>query len=333
MKLATYQDGSPDGQLVVVSRDLGLAHYATGIANRMQQVLDDWNYLSPQLQDLYDALNAGRARHAFAFEPARCMAPLPRAYQWASSNAYTGHLALLHRAHGGTLPSQRHTHPSLTPEASDRQRGAQEPLQAAGPSGTVWGLDFGAQLAVITADIAQGSSAERALEGVRLIMLANGPCLRAIPQDVGHGEGDVVRLPHVCSPVVITPDALGDAWRKGRVHLSVQCTVNGRRVGLCDAASDMDFHFGQLIAHLARVRSVGAGSIVASGVISNQATEKKGTLSWPQGYCSIAAKRAMEILQDGQAATAFLQAGDTLRIEMKDAAGHSVFGAIAQEVA
>jgi len=335
MKLATYKDGSRDGQLVVVSRDLTQAHYATHIANRLQQVLDDWNYLSPQLQNLYDALNAGRARHAFTFEASQCMAPLPRAYQWADGSAYLNHVELVRKARGAEVPASFYTDPLMYQGGSDDFLGPCDPIVCANEA---WGIDFEAEVAVITADIPMGSSPERALDGVRLLMLANDVSLRnLIPDELAKGFGFVQSKPATAfSPVAVTPDELGSAWAKGRVHLPLQSTWNGRKVGLCDAGPDMTFHFGQLVAHLAKTRNVRAGSIVGSGTVSNPGVTKgtgaKSRTDWPKGYSCIAEKRAMEMLQDGQPSTPYMRYGDTIRIEMKGVDGHSVFGAIEQEV-
>lgn len=331
MKLATYQDGSRDGQLVVVSRDLTQAHYATHIANRMQQVLDDWSYLSPQLQDLYDTLNAGRARHAFPFDPTMCLAPLPRAYQWADGSAYLNHVELVRKARGAEVPASFHTDPLMVQGGSDDLQGPCAPIVVASED---WGVDFEAELAVITGDVPMGSSPERALDAVRLLVLVNDVTLRnLIPAELDKGFGFVQSKPATAlGPVAVTPDELGDAWVRGRVHLPLQCTWNGRKVGMCEAGPDMTFHFGQLIAHLAKTRNVRAGSIIGSGTVSNPGVEKKGHTEWPKGYSCIAEKRAMEMLQDGQAQTAYMRFGDTIRIEMKGRDGLSVFGAIEQEV-
>ncbi len=335
MKLATYKDGSRDGQLVVVSRDLSQAHYASNIANRLQQVLDDWNFLAPQLQDLYDTLNNGRARHAFPFDARMCMAPLPRAYQWADGSAYLNHVELVRKARGAEVPESFYTDPLMYQGGSDDLQGACSPIVCANLD---WGLDFEAEVAVVTGDIPQGCAADRALDGIRLLMLVNDVSLRnLIPAELAKGFGFVQSKPATAfSPVAVTPDELGDAWAKGRVHLPLQSTWNGRKVGLCDAGPDMTFHFGQLIAHLAKTRNVRAGSIIGSGTVSNKGATKgagdKARTDWPNGYSCIAEKRAMETLLDGQPSTEFMQVGDTIRIEMKGADGHSIFGAIEQEV-
>jgi fumarylacetoacetate (FAA) hydrolase len=332
MKLATYQDGSRDGQLVVVSRDLGTAHYATGIAHHLQQVLDDWNFLAPQLQDLSDTLNHGKARHAFPFEPQRCMAPLPRAYQWVDGSAYLSHVELLRQARGVALPPGHTSEPLLYQGGSDDLLGPCDDVVCVSEE---HGIDFEAELAVITGDVPMGVTPEQALDSIRLVMLANDVSLRhLVPDELAKGFGFVQSKPATAfSPVAVTPDELGDAWDQGRLSLTLQSAWNGRTVGLCDAGSDMNFHFGQLIAHLCRTRRARAGSIVGSGTVSNRATVVNGTPTWPKGYHCIAEKRAIETLQDGQPATDYMKFGDTVRIEMKGRDGQSVFGAIAQKIA
>ena len=326
MKFASYQDGSRDGQLVVVSRDLGLAVYPSHIANRLQQVLDDWNYLSPQLQDLSDQLNAGRARNAFAFNPAQCLAPLPRAYQWAHGGGFGSHAELLQQAQALDTSTALTPSTGLVQASSDAFLGAQAPIVCANEG---WELDFSAELAVATSDIPRGCTPERALDGVRLLLLANSFQLRA------HGNADAGTA---FAPVAVTPDELGEAWRKGRVNLSLQTSWNGRKVGLCDAGADMTLHFGQLIAQLAQHRPLRAGSLVGSGTVSSPARARDGRKSaqdlpdWPKGYHCIAEKRAMELLQSGQTTTCYLRVGDTVDVDVKGRDGHSLFGAIAQEV-
>jgi fumarylacetoacetate (FAA) hydrolase len=332
MKLATYKDGTRDGQLVVVSRDLSTAHYATGIATRMQQVLDDWGFMAPQLQDLYETLNHGKARHAFPFDPAMCMAPLPRAYQWADGSAYLNHVTLVRASRGDTVPENFATDPLMYQGGSDDFLGPQDKVVCASED---FGIDFEAELAVITGDVPMGASVDDALEGVRLVMLANDVSLRhLIAPELKKGFGFVQSKPATAfSPVAVTLDELGDAWDNGRVHLTVQSTWNGRKVGMCDAGADMTFHFGQLIAHLCKTRNVRAGAIVGSGTVSNVGVEKNGKKEWPKGYSCIAEKRAMEMLLDGKATTDFMKFGDTIRIEAKGKDGQSIFGAIDQAIA
>jgi fumarylacetoacetate (FAA) hydrolase len=305
MKLATYKDGSRDGQLIVVSRDLSQAHYANGIATRLQQVLDDWGFLSPQLDELYTQLNHGKLRHAFNFEPKQCMAPLPRAFQWLSGGAYP-------RPGDG-----QHSEPEMKQGASDDFLGPCEPALFAAEA---MGIDFEAGLAVITGDVACAAPPAQALEGVRLLMLVNDWRLRNLSSGDLHG-----RPATAFSPVAVTPDELGAVWSGGRVDLPLQTMWNGRKVGLCEAGADMSFHFGQLLAHAAKTRRLRAGCVMGSGAVCNQDASR--------GYASIADKRTLETLETGQAKTAYMQFGDSIRIEMKGRDGLSVFGAIDQDLA
>ena len=323
MKLASYKDGSRDGQLVVVSRDMSTAHHANGIATRMQQVLDDWNFLSPQLEELSVSLNHGRARHAFPFDPAMCMAPLPRAYQWAAGSAYLHHVELLCKSCNAALPDRLETDPLISQGGSDSFPGPADPIDA--PSDKM-GIDFGGQVAVITGDVAMGTPPDRAIDAIRLVMLANDVSLRHLmPGELAKGFGFLQSKPATAfSPVAVTPDELGASWKGGRVHLPLQTTWNGKRVGLCDAGPEMKFHFGQLIAHIAKTRHVRAGSIVGSGTVSNADASR--------GYSCIAEKRALEVIEHGEPRTEFMRSGDTVRIEMKGTDGQSVFGAIDQVV-
>ena len=332
MKLATYKDGSRDGQLVVVSRDLSTAHYATGIANKMQQALDDWGFIAPQLVDLYETLNLGKARHAFPFDPAMCMAPLPRAYQWADGSAYINHVELVRAARGAEVPDSFYKDPLMYQGGSDDFMGAQDDVVCASED---FGIDFEAEIAVITADVPMNSTPDEALEGIRLVMLANDVSLRnLIANELAKGFGFVQSKPATAfSPVAVTLDEFGDAWDNGRLNLTVQSTWNGRKVGMCEAGPEMTFHFGQLIAHICKTRNVRVGSVVGSGTVSNQGIEVKGKKEWPKGYSCIAEKRAIETILDGKPSTEFMKYGDTIRIEAKGADGQSVFGAIDQKIA
>jgi fumarylacetoacetate (FAA) hydrolase len=323
MKLATLKDGSRDGQLVVVSRDLASAQFATGTASTLQRVLDDWNFISPQLEDLYATLNGGKARHAFAFDPRACMAPLPRAFQWADGSAYLNHVELVRKARGADMPASFFEDPLMYQGGSDDFLG---PCDDAPFFSTDWGIDFEAEIAVVTGDVASGSSADTALEGVRLLMLVNDWSLRQlIPAELAKNFGFVQSKPATAfGPVAVTPDELGPAWQGGRVHLPVESRWNGERVGLCEAGPEMTFHFGQLIAHVAKTRRLRAGSIVGSGTVSNQ--------DWGHGISCIAERRAIETIQTGQPGTAYMQFGDTIRIEVLGRDGQSVFGAIDQRV-
>jgi fumarylacetoacetate (FAA) hydrolase len=324
MKLATYKDGSRDGQLVVVSRDLSTAHYATGVAGTLQQALDDWNFVAPQLHDLSVTLNQGRARHAFAFDPRQCAAPLPRAYQWADGSAYINHVELVRRSRDSAVPESFYHDPLMYQGGSDDFLGPCDPIVCRSED---HGIDFEAEVAVITGDVPMASTPEQALEGVRLIMLANDVSLRRlIPDELAKGFGFFQGKPATAfSPVAVTPDEIGEAWHDGRVHLVMQSTWNGRKVGMCEAGPEMTFHFGQLIAHICKTRNVRAGSVVGSGTVSNK--------DWANGYSCIAERRAIETIESGKASTEFMKFGDTIRIEMKGLDGQSVFGAIDQKVA
>ena len=331
MKLATYKDGSRDGQLVVVSRDLSTAHYATGIASKLQQVLDDWNFISPQLQDLYETLNraaegttqAGKARHAFPFEPAQCMAPLPRAYQWADGSAFINHVELVRKARNAEVPDTFYTDPLMYQGGSDDFIGPRDDVVVASEA---FGIDFEAEIAVITADVGMGTNETQAIDSVRLVMLANDVSLRnLIPAELAKGFGFLQSKPATAfSPVAVTTDELGDAWQGGRLHMQLQSTWNGRKVGMCEAGPEMTFHFGQLIAHICKTRNVRAGSVIGSGTVSNK--------DWTHGYSCIAEKRAIETIEGGKPVTGFMKFGDTIRIEAKGKDGQSVFGAIEQRV-
>ena len=331
MKLATYKDGSRDGQLVVVSRDLSTAHYATGIAQRLQQVLDDWNFFSPQLEDLSQTLNSGKARHAFAFNPQQCMAPLPRAYQWADGSAFLNHVELVRAARNAEVPQSFYTDPLMYQGGSDDFIGPCDPVVCADEA---FGIDFEAEVAVITGDVPMGVTPESALEGIRLLMIANDVSLRnLIPNELAIGFGFFQSKPATAfSPGAITPDEVGDAWQHGRLHLTLQSSWNGRKVGMCEAGPEMTFHFGQLIAHMGKTRNVRAGTIVGSGTVSNKSLLVNGKPEWPKGYSCIAEKRAIETILDGKPSAEFMKFGDTIRIEMKGKDGQSLFGAIDQQI-
>ena len=323
MKLATLKDGSRDGLLAVVSRDMTQAHFATGIATTLQQVLDDWNFRSPQLEDLYATLNGGKARHAFAFDPRHCMAPLPRACQWVDGSAYLNHVELVRKARGAEVPKSFYEDPLMYQGGSDDFLG---PCDDAAFASADWGIDFESEVAVVTGDVDIGTDAIAALDSVRLLMLVNDWSLRKlVPGELAKGFGFVQSKPATAfGPVAVTPDEVGAAWHGGRLHLNLESCWNGQRVGLTEAGPEMTFHFGQLIAHVARTRRLRAGSIVGSGTVSNQ--------DWSHGYSCVAEKRAIETIETGAPVTAFMQFGDTIRIEMLGRDGQSVFGAIEQRV-
>jgi len=323
MKLATLKDGSRDGQLAVVARDLKTAHIADGIAPTLQAALDDWPFIAPQLDALYAELNAGRARRAFDFDPARCMAPLPRAFQWVDGSAYLNHVELVRKARGAEMPPSFHEDPLMYQGGSDDFLGPMDDIMLAHEE---WGVDFESEVAVITGDVPVGATPDQAHDQIRLLMLANDVSLRnLIPPELGKGFGFLQSKPATSfSPVAVTPDELGDAWCGGKVHLPLRSIWNGRPVGQPDAGLDMAFNFPQLIAHLCKTRNARAGSIVGSGIVSNRDASR--------GYSCIAEQRCLETIEHGEPVTNFMRFGDTIRIEMLDEAGKSIFGAIEQIV-
>ncbi len=308
MKLATLNDGSRDGQLIVVSRDLALAHIASGIATRMQQLLDDWNFIAPQLEGLYATLNSGKARHAFAFDSRQCMAPLPRSYQWAVAAGYASHRARLQRDGHGDAPT-------VDARTGDAWLG---PHDEAFFCDTAAGIDCGAGLAVITGDVPMGATPEQALEGVRLLMLVNDWALRE-PAAARPAPASAA------SPLAVTPDELGDAWAGGLLRLPLAVHLNERKLGAPDAGQGLcRGGFGAILAQLARTRALRAGSVVGAGTVSDADPAR--------GYACIAEKRAQETADDGQPRSTYLGFGDRVRIEMKGRDGQSLFGAIEQTV-
>ncbi|WP_020656808.1 fumarylacetoacetate hydrolase family protein [Massilia niastensis] len=321
MKLATLNDGTRDGQLAVVARDLRTAHIADGIAPTLQAALDDWTFIAPQLDELYRQLNEGRARRPFDFDPARCMAPLPRAYQWADASAYLNHVELVRRARNAEMPASFREDPLMVQGGSDDFLGPVDDIVLAHEE---WGIDFEAEVAVVTGDVSMGATPDEASQHIRLVMLVNDVSLRnLIPDELAKGFGFLQSKPATSfAPVAVTPDDLGDAWRGGKLHLPLRSVWNGHLVGQPNAGDDMAFNFPQLIAHLCKSRNVRAGSIVGSGTVSNKDARR--------GYSCIAEKRCLEMIADGAASTPFMRFGDTIRIEMLDEKGKSIFGAIDQ---
>jgi fumarylacetoacetate (FAA) hydrolase len=323
MKLATLKDGTRDGQLALVARDLKTAHLADGIAPTLQAALDDWRFIAPQLDALYRLLCAGRAPRAFEFDPQACMAPLPRAYQWVDGSAYVHHVELMRKARQVAMPESFWSDPLMYQGGSDDLLGPCDDVVLAHEE---WGIDFEAELAVITDDVPMGATPDQAQQCIRLLMLVNDMSLRnLIPDELAKGFGFLQSKPaSSCSPVAVTPDELGDAWKGGKVHLPLRVHWNEQLVGQPHAGTDMVFNFPQLIAHLCQTRNARAGSIVGSGTVSNRDARR--------GYACIAEQRARELLADGAASTPFMRFGDTLRIEMLGGDGKSVFGAIAQRI-
>jgi fumarylacetoacetate (FAA) hydrolase len=323
MKLATLKQGGRDGTLVVVNRDLTLAQTVADIAPTLQAALDDWAATQPQLHQVYEALNQGGARHGVPFDPRRCHAPLPRAYQWADGSAYVNHVELVRKARGASMPSEFWTDPLMYQGCSDGFLGPCDPILAASEE---WGIDFEAEVAVVTDDVPMGATAERAAFHIKLLMLVNDVSLRnLIPGELAKGFGFFQSKPASSfSPVAVTPDELGDAWRDGKLHLPLRVELNGELFGQPNAGIDMTFSFPQLVAHVARTRALCAGSIIGSGTVSN--TDRSA------GSACLAERRMLETIGEGQPRTPFMCFGDRVRIEMLDDAGYSVFGAIDQRV-
>lgn len=323
MKLATLNDGTRDGQLAVVARDLKMAALADGIAPTLQAALDDWAFIAPQLEALSQQLNAGRAQRSFEFDSTKCMAPLPRAFQWVDGSAYVNHVELVRKARNAEMPAPFWEDPLMYQGGSDELLGARDAIVLAHEE---WGIDFEAEVAVVTGDVPMGATPDQALAQIRLLMLANDVSLRnLVAPELAKGFGFLQAKPATSfSPVAVTPDELGEAWRDGKVHLPLRSTWNGKLVGQPQAGVDMVFNFAQLIAHLCKSRNARAGSIVGSGTVSNKDATR--------GYSCIAEKRCLELIADGVASTPYMLFGDTIRIEMLDGAGKSIFGAIDQAV-
>ncbi len=332
MKLASLKHGR-DGELIVVSRDLKQAVKATGIAPTLQAALDDWATLAPRLQVLSDELNVGKASHAFAFDQAACASPLPRAYQWADGSAYVNHVELVRKARNAEMPESFWHDPLMYQGGSDSFIGPRDPVPLASED---WGIDFEAEVAVITDDVPMGASPEICAEQIRLIMLVNDVSLRGlIPAELAKGFGFFQSKPSsVFSPVAVTPDELGEAWQDGRVHLPLLVTYNQQLFGKANAGEDMTFNFPQIIAHAAKTRPLGAGAIIGSGTVSNKQDTEYGSAvaEGGMGYSCIAEVRMIETINTGKPQTSFMKFGDTIRIEMLDANGQSVFGAIDQRM-
>jgi len=333
MKLATLKNGTRDGELVVVSRDLARCVAVPEIARTLQAALDAWDEAAPSLGAIAAELDAGRMGDAVPFDPLAAMAPLPRAYQWADGSAYVNHVELVRKARGATMPPEFWTDPLMYQGASDNMLGACDDIVLADEA---WGIDFEAEVAVVTGDVPMGTAAADAGRHIRLLMLVNDVSLRnLIPAELAKGFGFFQSKPASgFSPVAITPDELGAAWHDGKVHLPLVSHLNGRPFGRPNAGVDMTFDFAALIAHAAKTRELEAGTIVGSGTVSNKEDGGPGrpASAGGVGYSCIAEQRTIEILLTGKATTPFMRFGDSVRIEMRDAEGRSIFGAIDQKV-
>jgi fumarylacetoacetate (FAA) hydrolase len=333
MKLASLKTGGRDGTLVVVSRALQTCLPVPDIARTLQAALDDWDNTAPRLQQVYERLNAGGAPQAQPFQASQCHSPLPRAYQWADGSAYINHVELVRKARGAEVPPSFYTDPLMYQGGSDCFVGPRDPIAVLDEA---WGVDLEAEVAVVTGDVTMGPDAAQAAQAIRLVMLVNDVSLRnLIPNELAKGFGFFQSKPaSAFSPVAVTPDELGPAWRDCKLRLPLEVTLNGRPFGRPNAGEDMTFSFAQLVAHAAATRELCAGTIIGSGTVSN----KQGSLHGSSidnggvGYCCLAELRTYETIEQGAPATPFLRFGDTVRIEMKDAQGNSIFGAIDQQV-
>jgi fumarylacetoacetate (FAA) hydrolase len=322
MKLATYRNGQPDGCLMVVSRDLSGAVDASALAPNLLSALQDWERLAPQLQQLSDALNAGHASRVVAFEPARCMAPLPRCFQWCDASAFLNHGRLMERAFNTAPIPDFETIPVMYQGASDDFLGANDIVPL--PDEAL-GIDFEGEFGVIVGAVPMGATPQQALCAVRLLVQLNDWSLRALgPREMKSGFGFLQAKPSTSfAPVAVTPDELGEYWREGRVHLELEVHWNEQTFGRPNGR-EMNFGFGELVAHAARTRRLGAGAIVGSGTVSNVAREA--------GSACIAERRVHEIIDHGAARTAFMRFGDRVRMQARTPDGELPFGAIDQQV-
>ena len=322
MKFATLPDGSRDGRLAVVSRDTRSAVFAEGIAATLQQALDHWERLAPELEALSSALNAGDIRNAFPFEPAQALAPLPRAWQWLDGSAFLSHGDLMAKVF--KIDNVQGSAPLMYQGLSDRFLAPAEDVRLPSEGD---GIDFEGEFGVITGAVPMEATPDEALASIRLLVQINDWSLRVLaPGEMKTGFGWIQAKP-ACSaaPIAVTPDELGDAWRDGRIHLKLDVWRNDERFGAADG-SEMAFGFHDLIAHAARTRELCAGTIVGSGTVSNANFREIGS-------SCIAERRGIEMIDQGAASTSFLRFGERVRMEVRDAGGTSVFGAIDQQVA
>ena len=332
MKLASLKSGR-DGKLVVVSNDLAWCADAGHIAPTLQLALDDWDRTLPRLQALAtDLEHAAIPRERFHEHDAA--APLPRAFQWADGSAYVNHVELVRKARGAELPASFWHDPLMYQGGSDEFLGARDDISLANEE---WGCDLEAEIVVVTGDVPRGVSAQDALSYIRLVGLVNDVSLRnLIPAELEKGFGFVQSKPaSALSPVFVTPESLGDFWRDGKLHRTLMVDLNGAPFGRAVASEDCTFDFGILIAHLAKTRNLGAGSIIGSGTVSNRDADGgpgKPVSQGGLGYSCIAEVRMVEKIQTGEMTTPFLKDGDIVRIEVRDDAGHNIFGAIEQVV-
>jgi fumarylacetoacetate (FAA) hydrolase len=327
MKLASLKGPTRDGTLAVVNRALSRAVKADGIAATMQYALENWDAVAPRLRDIAAALEAGNERHAFDFQDAlargRVAAPLPRAYEWLDGSAYLSHVERVRRARNDKVPESFYKDPLMYQGGAGDMMGPRDPIRVISEE---WGVDLEGEVAAIVGDLAMGATPGEAGEAIRLVTLVNDVSFRRlIPAELAKGFGFVNgKGANALAPVAVTPDELGASWGKGRVHLRLNCDVNGERLGNPDAGTDAQFGLDELIAHAAKTRVLAAGTLVGTGTISNQDKSV--------GYACLMEARLVEQVEKGEAKTPFLGFGDRVKIEMLDASGASVFGAIDQRV-
>lgn len=332
MKLATLDNGTRDGVLVVVSKDLTKCSAVGHIAPTLQAALDDWAHVAPRLQRVAQTLETG-SQPEQRFHERQALSPLPRAYQWVDGSAYINHVELVRKARGAEVPESFYTDPLMYQGGSDSFAAPRAPIIVADEA---YGIDMEAEVAVVVDDVKMGASPKEALEAIRLIMLVNDVSLRGlIPPELAKGFGFLHSKPACAfSPCAVTPDELGDAWQAGKVHLPLLVDYNGTPFGKANAGVDMTFDFGQLVAHAAKTRDLCAGTIVGSGTISNK-VDGEPSLAIDQGgvgYSCIAEIRMIETIADGKPSTPFMSFGDKVSIEMLDDTGKSIFGKIEQIV-
>lgn len=323
MKLASIDNKTRDGQLVVVNKDLTKAVIVSDIAKTMQAAIDNWAVIEPKLKAVYQDLNANKLSDAFDFSSVRILAPLPRAYHWADGSAYVTHVELVRKARNAELPESFWTDPLMYMGASDAFIGPNDDIEI---EDEAWGIDFESEVAVITDDVPPGTNAKDALNHIKLITIINDVSLRnLIPNELSKQFGFYQSKPWTSfAPVVVTPDELEDDWKDGKLHLPLNSTLNGTLIGSPNAGVDMTFNFCQLVAHAAKTRSLMAGTVIGSGTVANQGS--------PNGSSCLAEVRCLEIIKDGKASTPFMSFGDRIEIEMNDKDGKSIFGKINQVV-
>jgi len=323
MKLGSLKAGGRDGTLIVVSRDLGRAVRADGIAPTLQRALEDWSNLAPRLNALSEALNAGEAEGAFDLDFSLLASPLPRAYEFVDGSAYLPHVERVRRARGAEVPESFYVDPLMYQAVSAGFYGPRDPVRV--PSED-YGIDLEAEVVIVTDDVPMAPTPGQAAGHIQLIGLVNDVSLRnLIPNELAKGFGFLQSKPRsALSPVFVTPDELGDAWQGNKVHLPLLTHINGAWFGAPEAGIDMQFDFAQLVAHAARTRPLSAGTIVGSGTVANEDTSR--------GASCFAEKRTVETLETGKPITPFMKYGDVVRIEMRSRDGHDIFGAIEQRI-